>query len=42
MATNSELDEKFIAQQRDRLERLKEELLRIRSGMAADDSTGAR
>jgi DnaK suppressor protein len=37
MATNNELDEKFIAQQRDRLENLKEELLRIRSGMSADD-----
>jgi RNA polymerase-binding transcription factor len=37
MATNSELDEKFIAQQRDRLENLKEELLRIRYGMSADE-----
>ena len=37
MATNNELDEKFIAQQRDRLENLKEELLRIRSGMSADE-----
>jgi DnaK suppressor protein len=37
MATNNELDEKFITQQRDRLENLKEELLRIRSGMSADE-----
>ena len=37
MATNNELDEKFIAQQRDRLENLKEELFRIRSGMSADE-----
>jgi DnaK suppressor protein len=37
MATNNELDERFIAQQRDRLENLKEELLRIRSGMSADE-----
>jgi RNA polymerase-binding transcription factor len=37
MATNSELDEKFIAQQRERLQGLREELLRIRSGMAADE-----
>jgi DnaK suppressor protein len=37
MATNSELDEKFIAQQRDRLQNLKEELLRIRDGMSADE-----
>jgi DnaK suppressor protein len=37
MATNKELDEKFIARQRDRLEILKEELLRIRDGMSADE-----
>jgi DnaK suppressor protein len=37
MATNNELDEKFIAQQRDRLQNLKEELLRIRDGMSADE-----
>jgi DnaK suppressor protein len=37
VATNSELDEKFIAQQRDRLQNLKEELLRIRDGMSADE-----
>ena len=37
MGTNSELDEKFIAQQRERLESLREELLRIRSGVSADE-----
>jgi DnaK suppressor protein len=37
MATSNELDEKFIARQRDRLENLKEELLRIRDGMSADE-----
>jgi DnaK suppressor protein len=37
MATNNEVDEKFIAQQRDRLQNLKEELLRIRDGMSADE-----
>ncbi len=36
MVANSELDEKFIAQQKDRLHKLKEELLRIRTGMSAD------
>lgn len=41
MATNSELDEKFIAQQRDRLQHLKEELLRIRTGMSADEQERA-
>jgi DnaK suppressor protein len=37
MATNNELDEKFIAQQRDRLQNLREEMLRIRDGMSADE-----
>jgi DnaK suppressor protein len=37
MVANSELDERFIAQQKDRLENLKEELLRIRTGMSADE-----
>jgi RNA polymerase-binding transcription factor len=41
LATNSELDEKFIAQQRDRLQHLKEELLRIRTGMSADEQERA-
>jgi DnaK suppressor protein len=37
MVANSELDERFIAQQKDRLQNLKEELLRIRTGMLADE-----
>jgi DnaK suppressor protein len=37
MVANSELDERFIAQQKDRLQNLKEELLRIRTGMSADE-----
>ncbi len=37
MTTNSEIDERFVAKQRDRLEGLKEELLRIRSGMSDDE-----
>ena len=37
MVANSELDEKFIAHQKDRLQNLREELLRIRSGMSADE-----
>jgi DnaK suppressor protein len=37
MVANSELDERFIAQQKDRLQSLKEELLRIRTGMSADE-----
>jgi DnaK suppressor protein len=37
MAANSELDERFIALQKDRLQNLKEELLRIRTGMSADE-----
>jgi DnaK suppressor protein len=41
LATNSELDEKFIAQQRNRLQHLKEELLRIRTGMSADEQERA-
>jgi DnaK suppressor protein len=41
LATNSELDEKFIAQQRERLQHLKEELLRIRTGMSADEQERA-
>jgi DnaK suppressor protein len=41
LATNSELDEKFIAQQGDRLQHLKEELLRIRTGMSADEQERA-
>ena len=37
MVTNSELDERFIARQKDRLQNLREELLRIRTGMSADE-----
>jgi RNA polymerase-binding transcription factor len=35
--SNSELDQRFIDKQRGRLLDLKEELMRIRNGMAADD-----
>jgi DnaK suppressor protein len=35
--SNNELDEKFVARQKERLQALKEELLRIRSGMSADE-----
>jgi DnaK suppressor protein len=35
--SNIELDEKFVARQKERLQDLKEELLRIRSGMSADE-----
>ncbi len=34
--TNNELDEKFVAQQKERLQELKEELLRIQRGMEED------
>jgi DnaK suppressor protein len=37
MVANSELNERFIAQQKGRLQNLKEELLRIRTGMSADE-----
>ncbi len=37
MTTNSDIDERFVAQQRDRLEGLKKELLQIRSGMSGDE-----
>jgi DnaK suppressor protein len=37
MATNNELDEKFIAQQKERLENLKEELLRVLRGTEEDE-----
>jgi DnaK suppressor protein len=37
MVANSELDERFITQQKHRLQSLKEELLRIRTGMSADE-----
>jgi DnaK suppressor protein len=33
----TELDEKFIAQQKQRLQELKEELLRVRRGMGEDE-----
>jgi DnaK suppressor protein len=35
--SNIELDEKFVARQEERLQDLKQELLRIRSGMSADE-----
>jgi DnaK suppressor protein len=35
--TNDEVDKKFLARQKERLQDLKEELLRIRSGMIADE-----
>ena len=37
MATNSELDENFIARQRERLQGLREELLRIMRGADEDE-----
>jgi DnaK suppressor protein len=37
MVANSELNERFIAQQKGRLQNLKEELLSIRTGMSADE-----
>jgi DnaK suppressor protein len=37
MATNNELDENFIAQQRERLENLREELLRVVRGTDEDE-----
>jgi DnaK suppressor protein len=35
--SNIELDEKFVARQEEKLKDLKKELLRIRSGMSADE-----
>jgi len=35
--SNNELDEKFVAQQKERLQELKEELLRIQRGMEEDE-----
>jgi DnaK suppressor protein len=37
MTAKYELDEKFIAQQKERLQDLKEELLRVRRGMEEDE-----
>jgi DnaK suppressor protein len=37
MATNSELDENFIGKQKERLQSLREELLRIMSGAEEDE-----
>jgi DnaK suppressor protein len=37
MTAKYELDEKFIAQQKERLQNLKEELLRVRRGMEEDE-----
>jgi DnaK suppressor protein len=37
MTANSELDEKFVVQQKERLQDLKEELLRVRRGMEEDE-----
>ncbi len=37
MTAKNELDEKFIAQQKERLQNLKEELLRVRRGMEEDE-----
>jgi len=39
MATNTELDENFIAQQKERLQSLREELLRIMRGAEEDERT---
>jgi len=39
MATHSELDEKFIAQQKERLRNLREELLRVLHGAEDDERT---
>jgi len=39
MATNTELDENFIAQQKERLQSLREELLRIMQGAEEDERT---
>jgi DnaK suppressor protein len=39
MATNTELDENFIAQQKQRLQSLKEELLQILRGAEEDERT---
>jgi DnaK suppressor protein len=39
MATNAELDENFIAQQRERLQSLREELLRVVRGAEDDERT---
>ena len=35
--TNNELDEKFVSQQKEKLQELKEELLRIQRGMEEDE-----
>lgn len=37
MATNTELDENFIAKQKERLQSLREELLRIMHGAEEDE-----
>jgi DnaK suppressor protein len=37
MTANNELDEKFVAQQKERLQDLKKELLRVRRGMEEDE-----
>jgi DnaK suppressor protein len=39
MATNTELDENFIAKQKERLQSLKEELLRLMRGAEEDERT---
>ena len=39
MATNTELDESFIAKQKERLQSLREELLRIMHGAEEDERT---
>jgi DnaK suppressor protein len=39
MATNTELDENFIAKQKERLQRLREELLRIMRAAEEDERT---
>ena len=39
MAANTELDENFIAKQKERLQSLREELLRIRRGAEEDERT---
>lgn len=39
MATNNELDENFVAQQKERLEGLREELLRVLRGAEEDERT---
>ena len=41
MATNNELDENFVAQQKERLERLREEFLGVMRGAQDDERTRA-